>query len=165
MSLEVRSRRERRGTRRTPTCVLFMVSSARADRNRSADARTLHQNWAQLIKRVYEVDPPVCPKCQSEMRIIPFIAEFGLGDAFPHRASETGDGNCAAALHLGRYTSGAMPELDDTTLTVLIAGAILKTIEAPILDRDPQDDHLAHKLWLSAIWDQHLDVYRRAAAR
>ena len=142
-----------------------MVSSARAGRNRSADARTLRQSWAHLIKRVYEVDPLVCPKCQSEMRIIPFIAEFGFGDSLSHRASETGDGNCAAAVHLGRYTSGAMPELDDTTFTVLIAGAILKTIEAPIPDRDTQVDHLAHKLRLSAIWDQHLDVYRRAAAR
>ena len=29
--------------------------------------------WAMLIKRVYEVDPLECPKCQGEMRIISFI--------------------------------------------------------------------------------------------
>jgi hypothetical protein len=29
--------------------------------------------WAMLIKRVYEVDPLVCPKCGSTMKIISFI--------------------------------------------------------------------------------------------
>ena len=29
--------------------------------------------WAMLIKRVYEVDPLVCPKCGSIMKIISFI--------------------------------------------------------------------------------------------
>ena len=29
--------------------------------------------WAALIKRVYEVDPLVCPKCGGEMRVIAFI--------------------------------------------------------------------------------------------
>ncbi len=107
----------------------------------------------------------MCPKCQSEMRIIPFIGEFGFRDAFLHRAPETGDENRTAAVHLGRYTSGAMPELDDTTLAVLITGAIIYTIEAPVPGHDPQVDHLAHTLRLSANWDQHLDVYRRAVAR
>ncbi len=31
------------------------------------------QTWAMLIKRVYEVDPLCCPKCQAEMRVIAFI--------------------------------------------------------------------------------------------
>jgi len=35
----------------------------------------------QLIKRVFEVDPLVCPKCQGEMRIIAFIIEHDVVDA------------------------------------------------------------------------------------
>jgi hypothetical protein len=35
-----------------------------------AEAR---RRWAALIKRVYEVDPLVCPKCGGEMRVIAFI--------------------------------------------------------------------------------------------
>ncbi len=31
------------------------------------------QTWAMLIKRVYEVDPLCCPKCQGEMRVVAFI--------------------------------------------------------------------------------------------
>jgi len=31
------------------------------------------QTWAMLIKRVYEIDPMVCPNCGGEMKIISFI--------------------------------------------------------------------------------------------
>ena len=31
--------------------------------------------WARLIKQVYEVDPLVCPRCGSAMRIIAFIEQ------------------------------------------------------------------------------------------
>jgi hypothetical protein len=55
--------------------------SARAVRDRSPDARALRRSWAQLIKRVFEVDPLVCPKCQGEMRIIAFIIDHNVVDA------------------------------------------------------------------------------------
>jgi len=35
----------------------------------------LRRRWAELIRRVYEVDPLVCPRCGSEMRVIGFIAQ------------------------------------------------------------------------------------------
>jgi len=35
----------------------------------------------QLIKRVYEVDPLLCPKCGGEMRIIAFIIDHDVVDA------------------------------------------------------------------------------------
>ena len=35
----------------------------------------LRRRWANLIRRVYEVDPLVCPRCQAEMRVIGFITE------------------------------------------------------------------------------------------
>ncbi len=30
------------------------------------------QTWAMLIKRVYEIDPLCCPKCQGQMKVIAF---------------------------------------------------------------------------------------------
>lgn len=33
-----------------------------------------------MIRRVYEVDPMVCPKCGGTMKIIAFITEFGAVD-------------------------------------------------------------------------------------
>ena len=32
-------------------------------------------SWARLITKIYEVDPLVCPKCGSEMRIIAVITD------------------------------------------------------------------------------------------
>jgi hypothetical protein len=31
------------------------------------------RNWARLIKKIYEVDPLICPRCRGLMRIISFI--------------------------------------------------------------------------------------------
>ena len=33
------------------------------------------KSWAQLIRKVYEVDPLVCPKCQNQMKIIAVIID------------------------------------------------------------------------------------------
>src|SRR5271165_6317871 len=33
----------------------------------------VRRRWAMLIKRVYQVDPLVCPKCGGAMKIISFI--------------------------------------------------------------------------------------------
>ena len=35
----------------------------------------LRRRWAELIRRVYEVDPLVCPRCKGAMRVISFITE------------------------------------------------------------------------------------------
>jgi hypothetical protein len=57
------------------------VPSVSAARDHSPDARALRRSWAQLIKRVYEVDPLLCPSCGGEMRIIAFITDHGVVDA------------------------------------------------------------------------------------
>ena len=41
----------------------------------------MRRSWAQLIKRIYEVDPLVCPSCGSEMKVIAFITEHDVVDA------------------------------------------------------------------------------------
>jgi hypothetical protein len=33
------------------------------------------RSWAELIRRVYEVDPLICTKCGGEMRVVAFITE------------------------------------------------------------------------------------------
>jgi hypothetical protein len=38
----------------------------------------LRRRWANLIRRVYEVDPLVCPRCGSEMRVVSFITDPGV---------------------------------------------------------------------------------------
>ena len=38
----------------------------------------LNKSWAQLIQKVYEVDPLTYPKCGVEMRIIAFIKDYKI---------------------------------------------------------------------------------------
>jgi len=33
------------------------------------------KNWSRLIRKIYEVDPLTCPKCQGRMRILAFIED------------------------------------------------------------------------------------------
>jgi len=39
------------------------------------DRRAVSKSWAKLIKKVYEVNPLLCPKCGGEMRIKAFITD------------------------------------------------------------------------------------------
>ena len=36
------------------------------------------RRWASLIRRVYQVDPLLCPRCRSLMRVVSFITQPGL---------------------------------------------------------------------------------------
>ena len=44
----------------------------------TANRAALRRRWADLIRRVYEVDPLVCPRCGGEMRVVGFITETPL---------------------------------------------------------------------------------------
>jgi len=37
--------------------------------------KSCSKSWARLIKKIYEVDPLLCPKCGGSMRIIAFIED------------------------------------------------------------------------------------------
>ena len=33
------------------------------------------QGWAEMIRKVYQIDPLICPQCGGRMRIISFIED------------------------------------------------------------------------------------------
>ena len=41
----------------------------------SPDACAYRKAWVRLLSKVYEIDPMVCPKCGSEMKVIAIIKE------------------------------------------------------------------------------------------
>jgi len=50
------------------------VATASGEPAAPAPARSrASQTWAMLIKRVFEVDPLVCPKCGRTMKVVTFI--------------------------------------------------------------------------------------------
>jgi hypothetical protein len=38
------------------------------------------KGWAEMIRKVYEVDPLICPQCGGMMRIIAFLTDFSVVD-------------------------------------------------------------------------------------
>ena len=42
------------------------------------DYKGANKSWARLIKKIYEVDPLICPKCGGDMRIIAFIEDYKI---------------------------------------------------------------------------------------
>jgi hypothetical protein len=65
---------------------------SRTDRDETRDGRALRRSWAQLIKRIYEVDPLVCPSCGGEMKVIAFIIEHEVVDRILRHLKRHGEG-------------------------------------------------------------------------
>jgi hypothetical protein len=38
------------------------------------------KGWAEMIRKVYEVDPLVCPKCGGTMKVVAFITDHAVVD-------------------------------------------------------------------------------------
>jgi hypothetical protein len=42
--------------------------------------RIPRRGWAEMIRKVYEVDPMLCPKCGGQMKVIAFLTDFSVVD-------------------------------------------------------------------------------------
>jgi ribosomal protein S27E len=42
--------------------------------------RIPRRGWAEMIRKVYEVNPLTCPQCRGEMRIIAFLTDYAVVD-------------------------------------------------------------------------------------
>ena len=38
------------------------------------------KGWAAMIRKVYEVDPMLCPECGGAMKVIVFLSDFSVVD-------------------------------------------------------------------------------------
>jgi hypothetical protein len=38
------------------------------------------KGWAEMIRKVYEVDPLVCPECGGQMKVIAFLTDYAVVD-------------------------------------------------------------------------------------
>jgi len=87
--------------------------------------KTYRKNLARLIQKIYEVDPLICPKCASEMKVIAFIHDeevirkipkhLGLWDVkrkLPPRA------HAPPMEFETTYNESLMPTIDDQLIDV-----------------------------------------------
>jgi hypothetical protein len=47
------------------------------------------KGWAEMIRKVYEVDLLVCPQCGAIMKIIAFLTDFSVVDRIVHHLKLT----------------------------------------------------------------------------
>jgi hypothetical protein len=45
------------------------------------------KGWAEMIRKVYEVDPMVCPQCGGQMKVIAFLTDYAVVDRIISRRS------------------------------------------------------------------------------
>ena len=76
-----RGKRRKAGREQEKTVGAVSGPPSPTARAEARDARALRRSWAQLIKRIYEVDPLVCPSCGGTMKVIAFITEHAVVDA------------------------------------------------------------------------------------
>ena len=70
-----RQRRVSNGRHETSSC-----PANHSDGDESAWLKTRRLRWAQFIRKVWQGDPLLCPRCGGTMRIISFITEQGVID-------------------------------------------------------------------------------------
>lgn len=42
--------------------------------------RICNRGWAEMVRKVFEVDPLLCPRCGGQMRIIAFLSDYTVVD-------------------------------------------------------------------------------------
>jgi hypothetical protein len=51
------------------------LAEAEGDANEATSRRGLSRRWAELIYRIYDIDPLDCPRCGARMKILTFITD------------------------------------------------------------------------------------------
>ena len=51
------------------------LAGADGQANAATSSRSLSARWAEIIYRIYEVDPLDCPRCGARMKILAFIID------------------------------------------------------------------------------------------
>jgi hypothetical protein len=64
-----------RGKRRKAAARLQPAAAVEARAELSPEQAARRRSWAELLRRVYEVDPLICPKCAGKMRVVAVILD------------------------------------------------------------------------------------------
>ena len=76
--------------------------------------RRPRKGWAEMIQKVYEVDPLICPRCQGQMKIIAFVRDYTVVDRIIHHLAlhfmAERPPPLSAHVLFSSFTSGMNPE-------------------------------------------------------
>jgi len=70
------------------------------------------KGWAAMIRKVYEVDPMLCPKCGGRMKVVAFITEVAVVDRIIDHLKLTFVADKPPPSHV--FTEVALPEAEES---------------------------------------------------
>ncbi len=85
------SRGRRRRAEAAGASAELASAAASAEDEVCGEVRVMRRRWRELIKRIHEVDPLVCPKCQAEMRVTAFIIDHEVVDKILRHVERKGE--------------------------------------------------------------------------
>ena len=129
-----RGKRKEEGTDDVIPCIL----------EPQGNSQTFRKNWARLIRKIYEVDPLVCPKCRGTMRIISFIEDPSVIRAI--------------LSHLGLWLARARPppKIHDPPVCVHSTGGPIDPVVDDVSQLPINDDHLYRDPQYT--WDDYIQA-------
>ena len=86
------------------------------------------KGWAEMIRKVYEVDPMICPRCGGKMKVVAFLTEYAVVDRIirhleltfvaekppPAHTFEQAALMAAASQHSWRHVIGSMSAAEES---------------------------------------------------
>ena len=76
------------------------------------DRRLPAKGWAEMIRKVYEVDPMTCPKCGGRMKVVAFLTEYAVVDRIIDHLKLTFVAAKPPPSHV--FTEVALPEAEES---------------------------------------------------
>ena len=70
------------------------------------------KGWAEMIRKVYEVDPMTCPKCGGRMKVVAFLTEYAVVDRIIDHLKLTFVAAKPPPSHV--FTEVALPEAEES---------------------------------------------------
>jgi len=80
--------------------------------------RIPRRGWAEMIRKVFEVDPLLCPRCGGQMRIIAFISNYAVVDRIINHLKLTFAADKPPPPHLAYRPQSPQPNISHDLLLV-----------------------------------------------
>jgi hypothetical protein len=112
----------------------FVTSSPIASEAPSqAGAPSTSRRWAELLQRIFEVDPLKCPRCGGQMKFLAFVLDYEVAHAMLKHLRRAGFDPSALPEHIDERETSRAPPIGSLAPSSGGATAPLSSISHPTL--------------------------------
>jgi len=80
------------------------------------------KGWAEMIRKIYEVDPLRCPRCGGMMKVVAFLTEYAVVDRIIRHLELTFIAEKPPPAHIGQVALPAAEESGDYEWRLISSG-------------------------------------------